>query len=141
MSGNIIPAGMADDMAAMTYARWLGTPPDIREPQTLRDLALKLEHPIAYFVALHNSVWWQAYVEHVCGVWTPGFSTYTTHQVLDVVAQRAVQGNIPAAKLYLEMAGVYNRTGVTKSTEAEQPSPAELEDAVLEGMLEEDDLE
>lgn len=136
----LVPPGMADDVAAAQYARWLATTPQARDPETRPALANKLGVSVAHLDALHNAPWWHDFVEAVCGDWTPGFSRSTTDGVLEAVAKKALTGDVPAAKLYLEMAGVYipSRAGRSgKILEAETPEEAakQIPTHELEAML------
>lgn len=135
----LIPPGMSDDPVAAGYARWLASTPRARNPDTVEKLAEKLGTSTAHLMALHNSAWWPDFVESICGTWTPGFSTAITHAVLEAVAEKAMKGDVPAAKLYLEMAGVWAPSRSRgRAMEAEEVDPKErlrsADDAELERL-------
>lgn len=132
----LIPPGMANDFKAQAYARWLATPAKMREPKTVQDLAQKLEVEVTSLVVLHNQPWWPDFVEQVCGAWTPGFSKHTTDTVLEAIAAKAMNGDVSAAKLYLQMAGVLDTRRPGKVREAEPVDPSTIPTAELERLYE-----
>ena len=137
----LVPPAMADDMVAKQYARWLATTPQAREPATRDKLAVKLECSVAQLDALHNMPWWHDFVEQECGDWTPGFSRSTTDGVLEALAAKALKGDVPAATLYLKLAGVVpwgGGGGRGKALEAEEADPSGIPTAQLEAMLGDD---
>lgn len=134
----LIPPGMADDFKAQAYARWLTTSPKHRKPDTVQKLAEKLDVDVTNLVVLHNQPWWPDFVEQVCGPWTPGFSKHTTDSVLEAVAARAMTGDVAAAKLYLQMAGIWDPRSTAKVAEAEEVDPTAIPTAELERMYGDD---
>lgn len=134
-----IPPFISDDPVAVVFAQWCAQPFESRDPDNIQDMARKLTESMCEDVTptrlinLYNQVWWVDFVESTTGGWTPGFSRWTTDQVIEAVARKATKGDMPAARTYLQMAGVFDpRTGPGKIEKAEEIDPGEVPVAELE---------